>query len=94
MQCLENSIVTQHSSNVTSNLAPCECDKLSANRYTTKRKQSEEILQDSDYEQIEISQGDMKITLGFPKKTEDISSTTDEVKSILLNALYENIKFI
>lgn len=94
MQILENTTTIQHYSKETQNLDLHEYHKPSINRNTTKNKTSEEIVQDEDYEQIETYQGEMKIILGFPKKSNDTSSIKEDVKSTLMNILYEQFQHI
>lgn len=49
---------------------------------------------DTDYNQIEMEQGGMKVILEFPSKSEKEESIKQEVKGILSSVLQEQLEKI
>ena len=71
-----------------------ECDGLSGNKNVISMIKLEKPMIDTDYNQIEMEQGRMKVILEFPSKSEKEESIKQEVKGILSSVLQEQLEKI
>lgn len=71
-----------------------ECDGLSGNKNVISMIKLEKPMIDTDYNQIEMEQGGMKVILEFPSKSEKEESIKQEVKGILSSVLQEPLEKI
>ena len=71
-----------------------ECDGLSGNKNVISMLKLEKPMTDTNYNQIEMEEGGMKVILEFPSKSENEESIKQEVKGILSSVLQEQLEKI
>ena len=82
MQTIENDVKSKQSSDELQSLESHEWNKPPINRYDIEEDESEKIVLDEDYQQIETKHGETKVVLCFPKEQQDTNFIKDEIKSI------------
>lgn len=71
-----------------------ECDKSPSNIIVPSRIIVRSSMNHNSYQQYEMKRGGMKVTLEFPKQSQDDEKVKQEVKSILASALQEQLQKI
>lgn len=71
-----------------------ECDGLSGNKNVISMMKLEKPMTDTNYNQIEMEEGGMKVILEFPSKSENEESIKQEIKGILSSVLQEQLEKI
>lgn len=71
-----------------------ECDGLSGNKNVISMLKLEKPMTDTNYNQIEMEEGGMKVILEFPSKSENEESIKQEIKGILSSVLQEQLEKI
>lgn len=71
-----------------------ECDGLSGNKNVISMMKLEKPMTDTNYNQIEMEEGGMKVILEFPSKSENKESIKQEIKGILSSVLQEQLEKI
>ena len=93
MQTIENDVKSKQSSNELQSLESHEWNEPSINRYDIEEDESEKIVLDEDYLQIETNQGENKVILCFPKEEQDTDSIKNEIKSLLTYLVLEKYQY-
>lgn len=93
MQTIENDVKSKQSSDELQSLESHEWNKPPINRYDIEEDESEKIVLDEDYQQIETKHGETKVVLCFPKEQQDTNFIKDEIKSILMYLALEKYQY-
>lgn len=93
MQKIENDVKSKQSYDELQSLESHEWNEPSINRYDIEEAETEKIVLDEDYLQIETNQGENKVILCFPKEEQDTDSIKNEVKSLLTYLVLEKYQY-
>lgn len=93
MQTIENDVKSKQSSDELQSLESHEWNEPSLNRYDIEEDETEKIVLDEDYQQIETKQGETKVVLCFPKEHQDTDSIKNEIKSLLTYLVLEKYQY-
>ena len=71
-----------------------ECDKSSHNKIVASKRIMRNSMKQNSFEKVEVTQGEMKVILEFPVKSEQDERIKQEVRSILSSTLQEHLQKI